>query len=101
MLTDGEGYPPKFHREIQRHWEHEPFIGTGSIGHNCFLRNRKTGHTYSMDVLWNKMTDVFLEDLKTTFPDVNFIGIRVLASRDAGAFISLTVDTMENSMIKL
>jgi hypothetical protein len=28
-----------------------------------------------------------LEDLKTTFPDVNFIGIRVLASRDAGAFI--------------
>ena len=87
VLTDGEGYPPKFHREIQRHWEHEPFIGTGSIGHNCFLRNRKTGHTYSMDVLWNKMTDVFLEDLKTTFPDVNFIGIRVLASRDAGAFI--------------
>ena len=87
VLTDGEGYPPKFHREIQRHWESEPFIGTGSIGHNCFLRNRKTGHTYSMDVLWNKMTDVFLEDLKTTFPDVNFIGIRVLASRDAGAFI--------------
>ena len=87
VLTDGEGYPPKFHREIQRHWEHEPFIGTGSIGHNCFLRNRKTGHTYSMDVLWNKMTDVFLEDLKTTFPDVNFIGIRVLASRDAAAFI--------------
>ncbi len=87
VLTDGEGYPPKFHREIQRHWEHEPFIGTGSIGHNCFLRNRKTGHTYSMDVLWNKMTDVFLEDLKTTFSDVNFIGIRVLASRDAGAFI--------------
>ena len=87
VLTDGEGYPPKFHREIQRHWEHEPFIGTGSIGHNCFLRNRKTGHTYSMDVLWNKVTDVFLEDLKTTFPDVNFIGIRVLASRDAGAFI--------------
>ena len=87
VLTDGEGYPPKFHREIQRHWEHEPFIGTGSVGHNCFLRNRKTGHTYSMNVQWNKMTDVFLEDLKTTFPDVNFIGIRVLASRDAGAFI--------------
>ena len=87
VLTDGEGYPPKFHREIQRHWEHEPFIGTGSVGHNCFLRNRKTGHTYSLDVMWNKMTDVFLEDLKTTFKDVNFIGIRVLASRDAGAFI--------------
>ena len=87
VLTDGEGYPPKLHREIQRSWERDSFIGTGSVGHNCFLRNRKTGHTYSLDVMWNKMTDVFLEDLKTTFKDVNFIGIRVLSSRDAGAFI--------------
>ena len=87
VLTDGEGYPPKLHREIQRSWERDSFIGTGSVGHNCFLRNRKTGHTYSLDVLWNKMTDVFLEDLKTTFRDVNFIGIRVLSSRDAGTFI--------------
>ena len=87
VLTDGEGYPPKLHREIQRSWESDSFIGTGSVGHNCFLRNRKTGHTYSLDVMWNKMTDVFLEDLKTTFKDVNFIGIRVLSSRDAGAFI--------------
>ena len=87
VLTDGEGYPPKLHREIQRSWERDSFIGTGSVGHNCFLRNRKTGHTYSLDVMWNKMTDIFLEDLKTTFKDVNFIGIRVLASRDAGAFI--------------
>ena len=69
--------------EIQRSWESDSFIGTGSVGHNCFLRNRKTGHTYSLDVMWNKMTDVFLEDLKTTFKDVNFIGIRVLSSRDA------------------
>ena len=87
VLTDGEGYPPKLHREIQRSWERDSFIGTGSVGHNCFLRNRKTGHTYSLDVMWNKMTDIFLEDLKTTFKDVNFIGIRVLSSRDAGAFI--------------
>ena len=87
VLTDGEGYPPKLHREIQRSWERDSFIGTGSVGHNCFLRNRKTGHTYSLNVMWNKMTDVFLEDLKTNFKDVNFIGIRVLASRDAGAFI--------------
>ena len=78
VLTDGEGYPPKFHREIQRRWESEPFIGTGSLGHNCFLRNRKTGNTYSLNVDWNKITDVFLKDLRETFKDVNFIGIRVL-----------------------
>ena len=87
VLTDGEGYPPKFHREIQRRWESEPFIGTGSLGHNCFLRNRKTGNTYSLNVDWNKITDVFLKDLRETFKDVNFIGIRVLASRDSGSFI--------------
>ena len=87
VLTDGEGYPPKYHREIKRRWESEPFIGTGSVHNHCILRNRKTGHTYPMNVDWNKITDVFLEDLKQTFPDINFIGIRVLASRDAGAFI--------------
>ena len=30
---------------------------------------------------------MFLKDLRETFKDVNFIGIRVLASRDSGSFI--------------
>jgi hypothetical protein len=33
------------------------------------------------------MTDVFLHNLKDKFVDINFIGIRVLESRDAGNFI--------------
>jgi hypothetical protein len=33
------------------------------------------------------MTDVFLRNLRDKFTDINFIGIRVLESHDAGAFI--------------
>ena len=36
---------------------------------------------------WADVTDLLLTDIRQTFPDMNFIGIRVLASRDAGEFI--------------
>ena len=86
-MTDGEAPPMKLHREIQRHWENEPFIGTGSIHHNAFLRDRKTGNTYSLDCEWYEFTDVLLRNLRDVFTDVNFIGIRVLEPRDANSFI--------------
>ena len=53
----------------------------------CFLRDRKTGHTYAMDGNWWTQTDIFLRNLRDNFTDVNFIGIRVMANRDAGSFI--------------
>jgi hypothetical protein len=87
VLTDGEGCGLKYHREVQRHWESEPFMGTAHIGPHCFLRDRKTGNTYSLGQNWYDMTDVLLENLKDNFVDTNFIGIRVLESRDAGTFI--------------
>ena len=87
ILTDGEAPVPKYHREVQRRWEDEPFIGTGHIGYNSFLRDRKTGMTYSFDCEWYQFTDVLLRNLRDKFKDINFIGIRVLESRDAGSFI--------------
>lgn len=87
ILTDGEACPMKYHREIQRRWEQEPFMGTAHIGANCFLRDRKTGNTYNLDGEWYEMTDVLLRNLRDKFTDTNFIGIRVLESRDAGQFI--------------
>ena len=87
ILTDGEAAPLKYHRELFRRNAIEPFIGINSLGPHCFLRNRKTGITRSLGGEWYEMTDVLLEDLKSTFPDMNFIGIRVLESRDAKAFI--------------
>ena len=87
ILTDGEASPLKYHREFFRRNVIEPFIGVNSLGSNCFLRNRKTGTSRSLGNQWYEMTDVLLEDLRTTFPDMNFIGIRIIESRDAKAFI--------------
>ena len=87
VLTDGEAGGMKYHKEVQRRWENGPFLGVGSVQMNAFLRNRKTGNTYSFDCEWWQMSDIFLKDLRDTFADVSFIGIRVLESRDAGSFI--------------
>ena len=87
VLTDGEAGGMKYHKEVQRRWEDGPFLGVGSVQANSFLRNRKTGNTYSFDCEWWQMSDIFLKDLRDTFADVSFIGIRVLEGRDAGSFI--------------
>ena len=87
VLTDGEGAGVKYHREVKRNWESEPFLGTAHIGSNSFLRDRKTGNTYSFNVEFHQFTDVLLKNLRDRFTDINFIGIRVMESRDSGHFI--------------
>jgi hypothetical protein len=87
ILTDGEGSPLKYHRELQRHWEKESYIGVNHINPQCILRDRKIGNTYSLDMDWYEMTDVLLHNLRDNFTDINFIGIRVMESRDSGNFI--------------
>ena len=89
VLTDGEGAPLRYSKEMQRHWEHDPFLGSGYVNERCILRNRKTGHTYSCHGLghWADVTDLLLTDLRQSFPDMNFIGIRILGGRDAGQFV--------------
>lgn len=87
VLTDGEGSPLKYHQEIHRHWENDPFLGINYLNSKCILRDRKIGHTYSFDCEWNQITDVLLRNLRDKFPNTNFIGIRVIQSRDVGSFI--------------
>ena len=87
VLTDGEGYDLKRHTEVQRPWDEDPYIGLAGIGPRCVLRDRKIGTTYSLDCDWYQFTDILLKNLKDKFPDVNFIGMRVLVSRDSGSFI--------------
>ena len=93
VLTDGEGYSIKYHREVQRSWETKPFLGTAHVGYGCFLRDRKTGNTYNMGDNWYEMTDILLRNLRDNFIDTNFIGIRVLESRDANSFIRRYTET--------
>ena len=62
-------------------------MGHGGIHTGCFLRDRKTGHTYAFTGSWYDMSDILLHNLRHRFPEVNFIGMRLLAKRDAGYFI--------------
>ena len=41
VMTDGEANWVKYHAELQRRWEDEPFIGVRSVSSSCFLRDRK------------------------------------------------------------
>jgi hypothetical protein len=87
ILTDGEAAPLKYHKEFNRRFEEDPYLGVNSVGTNGFLRDRKTGNTYSLDCEWYGFTDVLLRNLRDKFPTVNFIGMRILESRDASSFV--------------
>ena len=87
ILTDGEANSLKYHKEFHRRHLEQPHLGINSIGSNAFLRDRKTGNTYSLNVEWYGFTDVLLRNLRDKFPSVNFIGMRILESRDASSFI--------------
>ena len=92
VLSDGESSAISFHVKVTRNIESESYIGVRSINQNCFIRNRKTGMVYSLrnsqSYNYNSaFTNVLLCDLRETFPDVNFIGIRIVPCRDATHFI--------------
>ena len=102
VLTDGEAAHLSRHVEVQRHWETEPYMGCRQLsGGVSFLRDRKTGNTYQVPYGWHGFTDMMLRNLRDNFPFVNFVGIRVLESRDANHFMSLYHDRGSNVFHKM
>jgi len=92
VLTDGEANALAQYKEIKRYWENDPdpFLGHKRIDlGNTILRDRKLGTTYKMGYSYYEFTNVMLRNLKDKFTDVNFIGMRVLASRDVGNFMRI------------
>ena len=93
VLTDGEASHLPYTVEVKRGWEKEPYMGTRHVNPNTtILRDRKLGTTYKFDYDgfgYHHFTDVLLKNLKDKFSSVNFIGIRVLESRQAQSFINL------------
>ena len=88
VLTDGEANPLTRHVEVERNNGNDVYIGQRRLSpQTTFVRDRKLGTTYRVEGQWNKFTDLVLCNLKDNFPSVNFIGIRVIASRDANNFI--------------
>ena len=90
VLTDGEANQLVRHKEVQRPHQKESYIGNGYIDPmSTFLRDRKLGTTYKIGYRYHEFTDVLLRNLKDKFSNTNFIGIRVLESRNASRFIGL------------
>jgi hypothetical protein len=101
VLTDGEAAPLKYHKEFKGRLSYdteEVYIGLNRIdGYNSFLRDRKTGNTYKFGHEYHEFSDVLLRNLRDRFPEVNFIGMRVLESRDAGSFVRRYYETSDYS----
>ena len=101
VLSDGEANPLPYHVEVQRRPDEEPYIGCRRINPGIMsLRDRKLGKVYSIDYHWHQFTDLLLQNLRDNFPSVNFIGIRVLESRDANGFIRMYNETNTDEYLK-
>jgi len=89
ILTDGEASPIPYHVEIQRNSYSTPYIGTRRVSaEHTFLRDRKLGTTYRFGYECYEFTDVLLRNLRDKFPQVNFIGMRIMEGRDVNYFVS-------------
>jgi hypothetical protein len=102
VLTDGEANQLVYHKEVRRSYSDKPVLGTGYVyPHNTFLRDRKLGTTYKIDHGYHAFTDTLLRNLKDKFSSINFIGIRVLESRNAQRFISLYHSQLDKQYEKI
>jgi len=88
ILTDGEAPHLKYHKKFpNRNNGNGEYLGISSFGHNSYLRDRKTGNTYSLECDYRHFSNILLRNLRDKFPSVNFIGMRILESYDASNFI--------------
>ena len=88
VLTDGEANPCSRIAMVHRSWEAEPDLRCRRITWNSFLRNQKTGNIIRLSEVWHDFTKILLDDLKSTIPDCNFIGFRILDGGLSGMLAS-------------
>ena len=93
-LTDGEAHPLQYSKWFKStHDSYDDYMGTRStMNGRVFIRDRKVGKTYSCKNDYHELTSALLEQLRGRFPDVNFIGIRVMDGREANSFIRKYMD---------
>jgi hypothetical protein len=83
ILTDGESSSINYYTD-QKYGSR---MGTNHVTNDCVLRDRKTGRVYPRfdDGGYygnsDKITKVFLQNVRDRFPDVNLIGIRLVNGR--------------------
>lgn len=87
ILTDGESAGLARYTMVKR-WDRpeEDKIGMAGVGNNCCLRDRKTGHIYKAFSNEFNLTKTLINNLRDNYSNVNFIGFRILPSRDVSSF---------------
>ncbi len=80
-LTDGEGFPIGYARRVKKYHEDGEMLINGRVDRCTVLRDRQTGHThkFSSD---HDMTGTFVEQLRTRFPECEFMNIRLIGKND-------------------
>ncbi len=83
ILTDGESQSINY--IVENKYRHNR-VGYNHIDQDCVLRDRKTGRVYPRFEggyygCSDKITKVFLQNVRDRFPDVNLIGIRLVNGR--------------------
>ena len=88
ILTDGESQTMGYNKSYMGR-DGETLHGHYSVNsYGCSLRDRKLGRTYNFDNDWAGLTKVLLQNISEKFPEVNFIGIRLMQGSDARRFIA-------------
>ena len=88
ILTDGESQTMGYNKSYMGR-DGETLHGHYSVSsYGCSLRDRKLGRTYNFDNDWAGLTKVLLQNISEKFPEVNFIGIRLMQGSDARRFIA-------------
>lgn len=94
ILTDGEAGWINYRNNAERRCyvtgEISSYLGYSSIKNGrTFIRDRKLGTTYKIDEEgYSSLTEALLRNVQDRFDDVNFIGVRILDSRECTNFIS-------------
>jgi len=91
VLTDGEAGPMPYHATFKNVWDPEPQMRYRRMTANAIIRDRKLGSTYKVDsqhdCAFVSFSNCLINNLKDSFPNTNFIGIRLLESGSSGSFI--------------
>lgn len=88
ILTDGEACQSSYGREYYNDHKDEYYVRPRRFDHNVVLRDRKTGHVYSMNDEWAETTNVFIKQLRDRNSDVNILGFRIMESSSLSNFVS-------------
>ena len=85
-LTDGEAHPISFSKEFID-GDGRRYMGSRSTCNSSVFIRDNNGKTHSCGSTYHELTAALIHQLRGRFSDVNFIGIRVLDSRESNSFI--------------